>query len=333
MPRQARLDVPGALHHIMTRGKSCEKNIIPSFQKILILFFYFFSILFLDCTNLKEIRYECTPKFSFAVLADPRDGRDTWRNAILEIRDMKINPKPFFNRAEFLIVAGDMDPLEERYNDYNELFAESSAKPKFLPVIGNHEFENGGKHFRYARDIIIPLIPNVVRRHSKSCDYYFDYMNARIIAVDGYSELGKNGVINNIGMEWVEQIIMSTPENIKHVFISFHEPAFPRYSHLNDAFNESLRERDAFWEMLVRHRGKVRAVFVGHTHNYYRMRVFYPSGVKANSFTDFPDEEEGIYQIDAGASGKGDINTIVQVQIDYILEPCRQKMALINRLK
>lgn len=139
--------------------------------------------------------------FSFAVVADPRGHSETWKNALIEIREQKTNPEPQFTAAELIINAGDMDPLAARYAEYQQIFSSRGNRPVFLPVIGNHEFEDGGEHFRYARDKLIPLIPGAVRRHDTSCDYYLDYRNVRLIMVDAYTDLGKYGVIGGGGEE------------------------------------------------------------------------------------------------------------------------------------
>ncbi len=266
----------------------------------------------LTSSNLGQSQRKC----SFVVLADPRGGGDTWVNALTEIRDMDTANDSFVSSAELIVVAGDMDPLRSRYEDYENVFADTDTRPLFLPVIGNHEFENGGSHFRYARDILIPSIPSAMRRDSSACDYYLDHNNVRIIAVDAYTTLGKNGVINDQGREWVEQVIEGAPSSIDHIFISFHEPAFPRSRHLRDSFNQDPKQRNAFWKMLLKHKDRVRAVLVGHTHEYYRMRVLDPAGKDANNPKVFPDEDGGIYQIDAGAAGNAKRNTIVQVQTE-----------------
>ncbi len=261
-------------------------------------------------------RQPSVQRFSFAVLADPRHQGDTWKNALLEIRDRNTNPEPAFTPAELIVVAGDMDPLVSRYEDYQHVFTNVDARPVFLPVIGNHEFENGGVHFRHARDVLMPFISGAVRRHAKSCDYYVDHKNVRIIVVDGYTDLGKDGVINDEGRQWVEQVIKATPSSINHIFVSFHEPAFPRFRHIGDSFDQDTEQRNAFWRMLLKHQDKVCAVLVGHTHTYYRMRVLDPAGMAANDPKSFPDEDGGIYQVDAGAAGNASVNTIVQVQIE-----------------
>jgi hypothetical protein len=138
----------------------------------------------------------------------------------------------------------------------------------------------------------------------------------RFIAVDGYTDLGKDGVINDEGRRWVEQVIKATPSSIDHVFISFHEPAFPRVRHVGDSFDQDIERRNAFWRMLLGYEDRVRAVLVGHTHSYYRMRVLDPGGIAANDPKAFPHEDGGIYQVDAGAAGNGSVNIIVQVQIE-----------------
>jgi hypothetical protein len=253
---------------------------------------------------------------SIAVLADPRGQGETWRNALLEIRRENAGIKLQHTPVELILVAGDMDPLESRYEDYRHVFTNADSLPIFLPVIGNHEFEDGGVSFRYARDVLIPSIHGAVRRHPTSCDYYLDHRNVRIIVVDGYTDLGKKGVINEEGRQWVEQIIKETPSSMDHIFIAFHEPAFPRFRHIGDSFDQDPELRNAFWEMLLQHRTRVRAVLVGHTHSYYRMRVLDPAGKPANDPETFPNEDGGILQIDAGSAGNSPISTIVQVQVE-----------------
>ena len=171
--------------------------------------------------------------------------------------------------------------------------------------------------FAFIRDEVIPATPNVVLRKEKSCSYYYDHKNVRVISVDGYSgEFGFAGIINAEGKEWVEGVIKSTPSSIDHVFVSIHAPAFPRVRHTGDSFNAGPEERNSFWNMLMAHRDKVHGVFVAHTHYYYRMRVADPAGEAANNFEVYPDEKDGIYQVDVGAVGRGPKSTILHVEVD-----------------
>ncbi len=68
--------------------------------------------------------------------------------------------------------------------------------------------------------------------------------------------------------------------------------------------------------MLVYHKDKVKAVFNGHVHHYYRMRVADPTAKDVQNLKTYPDHQDGIYQVNTGASGQGERATIVKVQIN-----------------
>jgi len=330
--------------------------------------------------------------FSFAVLSDPHAASDSWVNALTEVKDIKINPDPKFGKTEFILITGDTNPIDMRYGDFKLVFKDSTGRPDYLPVIGNHEADDNGGFpggmgqgmgpqgqgggqpgmgsmpqdmggsgqgggqpgqggpqgaggqqsgggvvqmpgqrsgiypdngdasiidMEFIRDKIIAVIPGAVRMSDKSCSYYYDKENVRVISLDGYSgEAGAGGVINDKGRTWTEKAITSAPANIEHIFIAFHAPAFPRGRHTNDSFNSNTEQRNAFWNMLVSHRDKVKAVFSGHTHVYCRMRVLDPAGTAANDYNAYPDEEGGIYQVVVGSTGNGMKNTFLRVEID-----------------
>lgn len=324
--------------------------------------------------------------FSFAVMSDPHGASDSWVNSLTEARDMTVNPDPEFSPTAFVLVTGDTNPIDLRYSEYRKVFSDSKTIPLFLPVIGNHEFDDAGGmpgrgegnmgpppqgrpmppgmnippaagrkpgppnapgtngtappsdgvvqrpgkppgrypdngdpsviETEFIRDRLISIIPGVVRLSKNSCSYYYDHQNIRIISLDGYSgEIGQLGIINEKGRTWTETAIVSAPESIDHIFIAFHAPAFPRVRHTHDSFSAGPDLRNAFWNMLVSHRDKVRAVFCGHTHNYSRMRVFDPAGAEANDVTATPDEAGGIYQVSVGSTGSGTKNTFLGVEI------------------
>jgi hypothetical protein len=168
----------------------------------------------------------------------------------------------------------------------------------------------------FISDKIITAIPGAVRMSDKSCTYYYDKENVRIISMDAFSgEAGTGGVITDKGRAWTEKAITSAPSTIDHIFIGFHAPAFPRGRHSSDCFVTNAEQRNAFWNMLIAHKDKVRAVFNGHTHAYSRMRILNPLGADANDFSKCPDEEGGIYQVNAGSTSQGMKNTFVKVQI------------------
>jgi len=169
----------------------------------------------------------------------------------------------------------------------------------------------------FISDKIIAAIPGVVRMSDKSFTYYYDKENVRMISIDAFSgEAGAGGVITDKGRTWTEKAITSAPATIDHIFIGFHAPAFPRGRHTSDCFVTNTGQRNAFWNMLIAHKDKVRAVFNGHTHVYCRMRVLNPAGADANDFSKYPDEEGGIYQVNAGSTSMGMKNTFIKVKVE-----------------
>lgn len=261
------------------------------------------------------------PHFSFVVTADPRADHDSWMNALCEMRDSKGDEVPRFEPPSWIVVAGDFDPARQRMEDVQDAFAGQPLHPDLLPVIGNHDLKPDNMAF--VREEMLARPPGLVRRQPDACDYYYDFRNVRLIALDLYGACGQNGTINKEGRHWVETVLDSTPPTIDHIFLSFHDPAFPRGKHLKDSMNRDLRQRDAFWQLLVAHNDRVRAVFVGHTHCYSRMRVRGPEDALVKDVSAFPDELGGIYQIDAGATGHAASNTFVRVQIDGKLATAR----------
>ena len=285
---------------------------IPSGKHVSRTAFLLFFTLFFYLTSMDAVKAS-DQAFSFAVAADPRAAKTSWLNALCEIRDMKATAQSSFLSPSWILVAGDIDPARDVYGEYLSAFPDTMRRPPLIPVVGNHDL--GFENLRFIRDVMIPSIPGIVRRSPNACDYYFDYKNVRLILVDAYTENDAIGVIGINGRKWVENVIATSPVSVEHIFVAFHEPAFPRGGHLTDSFNEKIEDRDAFWRMLTSS-GRVRAVFVGHTHAYSRLRVLNPQSAAANDSTAFPDEKGGVFQVDAGAAGHGKTNTFVRVQVD-----------------
>jgi hypothetical protein len=258
-----------------------------------------------DCCTLDQIIRNTNNAVSFVALGDayhrvwPKTLRSIWRNC----------SKDQLVPLDFVIGVGDMIHSKRLYLEYHKFFSAKKSKnkktPVYLPVLGNHEegwAKNGDEE--EVRDTIIPAIKSAVRYNKTTCNYYVDKKNVRLIVVDQYTDFGDEGVINDMGRKWVENIITSAPKTIQHVFVFFHEPAFPRVRWIGGSFDANLKSRNLFWNMLIRHKNKVRAVFCGHTHHYYKMKIADPESKEANSAKCFPMQKGGIYQIDIGAAGR-----------------------------
>ena len=250
--------------------------------------------------------------FTFAVASDPHQRADSWSNALLEIRDLRTNPAPAFPPVEVFLAQGDFNEPAKHYGQFQRLFEDHHhAIPVFLPAMGNHDTHKKQEIFD-----IIAKNPQCQRHDANSANYYVDHKNVRFIVVDVYFELGKDGMITQAGIDWVEQVITSAPAAIEHIFVTVHPPAFPRHRHMGEALDENPVTRNAFWRMLVRHQDRVRAVFNGHIHYYYRMRVKDPESPAANDFNQYPDEPGGVWHVSDGSAGRGPQNTVVLVLVN-----------------
>jgi hypothetical protein len=248
-------------------------------------------------------------KWSFSFVADPRAGINDFQRALTEIKSLSLNPEPKMSNSDFVIVGGDFDPAEIDYKIFNEVFPQNiKPSPKFFPVMGNHDLD----YTFFIKEKILGKQQLFKLNDSASFSYYVDWKNCRLIIIDQYKGLGtKNGCISENGIRWVEDLIKSS--NSPHVFIAFHEPAFPRYRHIGNSFDACIKERDEFWNMLLKYKEKVRAVLVGHTHFYYAMKIKDVKGDAADK-DKFPVEEGGIYQIDGGAAGNSEDGSVTAVE-------------------
>jgi len=267
-------------------------------------FFPFFVVLLLLVAGAAPARGQ---SWSFSVVGDSRAGTADFTAALTQIRDANGPAGKDPGRTEFVVVAGDFDPDDKNYALFRDVFS-AAPSPRFLPVIGNHD--TGFRSF--ITDTIMPREGLHAAFDPATVSYYTDVRNVRMIVVDQYRGTGaKDGCINDAGINWVEQAIASA-KDMDHVFIAFHAPAFCRVRHVGDDFEACPEQRNRFWEMLVRHRDKVRAVLVAHTHNYSVMRVRDPRG-PASDGKSYPLEPDGVYQFDvggAGHSGDGKITAI-----------------------
>jgi hypothetical protein len=255
-------------------------------------------------------------KFSIIALSDPHMRSPRWIKALEEIRDRTATAK--VAPAVGFVVAGDIY-ASKMYPDYQAFFKDAAQKPDFLPCVGDHDAESASEYARVRE--VVEAIPQKTRKNDV-VNYFVDYRNVRVIVVTmfkvGSNTFGVNHNINTAGREWVESVIKSATK-ADHVFIVFHGPAFPRIRHTTDSFNAYADERNAFWEMIMEHNDKVRAVIVGSVHYYFKMRVADPRSKDANAVNDpksQPDQPGGIYQICPGSTGKVEVDCFVTIEID-----------------
>jgi len=253
-------------------------------------------------------------RWAFATFADNRDRFENYRYVLRQVKRINSDPETYSVPIAFMAGVGDIDPLAENDAIYKEFFP--NEDPLYFPVMGNHEVEKAPDR-DYMTQIILPRLGDTITRHNnEDGNYYCDWKNVRFIALDQYSGFGvgnDRGWITDKGATWLEEVITSAT-NADHIFVSFHEPVFPRVRHLRpQGLTEA--ERNA-WKMLVSYSDKVRAVFTAHSHNYSRMRVVHP----ADGRTGYPDQAGGVYQVDVGNAGNtwesDGKHTLIKVEID-----------------
>jgi len=239
--------------------------------------------------------------WAFAAFADCRSESErpkgVYEGVLKETREPTAKSESKFPVIEFVIGCGDIKLAADNHKNWDlwlAAFGDAKEKPCFFPLIGNWDTEDPP----FNRKVVLPAQKNVVGTEPEK--YYVDWKNVRLIVCRD--------------LPYVEGLIQAAPEQIQHVFIADHYPIFPRYAHVAETRADDAR----FWSMLVKHRSRVRALLVGHTHHYSRLRVADPNG-KVKDPNSFPDEDGGIYQIDCGNAGRGshgdDVSTLVEVLI------------------
>lgn len=253
-------------------------------------------------TALAAEKVESPKPWAFAAIADNRRLSErpagAYEGVLKEIREMSVNPEPKFPAIEFVIACGDLNNAADgqaNWKLWNETFKDAPTKPCYYPLIGNWDIGEEAFHEK----VILPAQKGVVGKDP--ANYYADWKNVRLIV--------------SHDVKFVEKAITSAPDSIEHVFVADHYPVFPRIAHTEDGGQSGAE----FWNTLVKHRGRVRAFFCGHTHSYSRMRVANPKG-DAQDVGKFPDEKDGIYQVDCGNAGRSshgnEATTVVEVLID-----------------
>lgn len=228
-------------------------------------------------------------RWAFAVIGDNCAGFASYRNVLNEIHHQTVNPDKKYPPFDFVLVCGDVSPADLNFRIFRQVFG--SDPPSYFPVRGNHE---RSPDVRFLLDRVMPLNGEKIRlQDQKSLTYYADWKNVRLVVLDQYSSFGR-AFDQEAAIAWLNSTL-DPPEHIRHVFVAFHEPYLPYFP-----------DKDPFWSLLVEHRGRVRAVFSGHTHWYYRRR--------------FPDRYKGIVYVNTGNAGQNSHSDGRQTITEVLIE-------------
>jgi acid phosphatase type 7 len=198
--------------------------------------------------NIEKVK-SIEPPFQFALIGDSRDGEKVY---------VRLVGRALARKPHFLIHLGDMisHPSEKEWQAFSEI-----SKPidiPFFPVVGNHEVFATGRGEKFYRDQF--LLPN-----EKT---YYDFRVGGVLFVILDSEMGRGRIINE-QLSWLEDILSSSKERFKLIFI--HRPLFLPIDSLKKgrAMDRHPIERDALHQLFLK--TNVKAVFEADDHRYDRM--------------------------------------------------------------
>ncbi len=228
-----------------------------------------------------------------------------------------------------------------------------SKKKRKMVLIDNFPYETHSAEALFAKNFVMPENGPTSEDNSKydlnkeSIDfpsysenvYHYTYDNIAVIVLNSdywYAPslnrepatkiVGGNlhGYIMDNQLKWLENTIANfeSNNNIDHVFVSQHTPAFPNGGHSKDDMwyngnNEPrpwinnkpvdfgiIERRDQYLDILVNKSTKVRAILTGDEHNYNKMYI----SEKTNRYPENYDKAKvklsrPIYQINNGAAG------------------------------
>jgi len=186
---------------------------------------------------------------TFAVLADTR-SYTTELEEILEFLSV-FDPQP-----EFVVFAGDMDPVQQNMQVTDNFFDNYDAR-------GNHETSSDVNYLktRIQNDEYITDI------YGEGLSYVFVRGNTQWIILDDYIDTSDGGIFEGSDYYmWIESKLQELDTG-KPIFVVTHEPFFPQGRHVGDSLDQYPEHRDALWNLLKQY--NVSIVFAGHTHVYY----------------------------------------------------------------
>ncbi len=188
------------------------------------------------------------PPFRFAVMGDSRDGEKVY----IQLEKRALERKP-----HFIIHLGDMIPIPHE-KEWQTFFENSrQVNLPFFPVVGNHDVGTTtlGEEI-YRKQFFLP--------ENKT---YYAFRVGGILFVILDSEKGRGRIINE-QLSWLEDILSSSKEKIKLVFI--HRPLFLPVDSLKTgrAMDKYPLERDDLHRLFLKN--KVKAVFEADDHRYDR---------------------------------------------------------------
>ncbi len=228
---------------------------------------------------------------------------------LLQYQNFKRGIEPFAHRIPFVIGIGNHEALSINFIDGNKMVAsidkypwdKESTESVFAEIVVNPEStlqsEDGSKYDPDPKNVDFPSYKESV--------FYYTYGNVAMVVLNSdywyapthnsikHTSGNPHGYIMDNQLAWVKETIMKleADEDVQHIFVTIHTPAFPNGGHAHDDMwysgNNEVRpwiagepvekgiieRRDEFLDILINQSKKTVALLCGDEHNYSRTRI------------------------------------------------------------
>ncbi|TVY07605.1 metallophosphoesterase [Paenibacillus cremeus] len=228
--------------------------------------------------------------FRFVVMGDSRGSSNGTNETTLRALLSKVKTLPPL--PSFLLFTGDQvsggSNVAVQLEAWKGIVDDYFPMTSVYPTLGNHE------HNEAVFSTVFSTLPNEQLAGYGRTVYSFDYENARFITLNtDRKNKAKQYVVDADQRAWLEKELQES--GMRHVFVQFHEPAYPIGTHLGESLDADSVSRDALWSIFDKY--NVTAVLVGHEHNYNRRKV--DAGFDGNGYH----FEHELYQLTIGGAG------------------------------
>lgn len=175
----------------------------------------------------------------------------------------KSNPDLVFSTGDLISDCDNENECRQKFNLWKSTMG--SLMSKTYATQGNHD--RTGKEKSDSAWSASFNFPKNGPAGFQGFTYSFDLKNSHFVVLD--SDKPRENMINDTQRSWLEKDLARNKK--ENTFVFFHEPAYPVSSKIGESLSVNNKDRNALWDILVRHR--VAAVFSGHEHIHSRKNI------------------------------------------------------------
>jgi predicted phosphodiesterase len=204
--------------------------------------------------------------YSFAIIGDTKLFEESPSSGNLPKAVDSIakqNPDMVFAIGDLIFKCSNVPECEKSFSGWKGVM--SPLIGKTYEVVGNHDRSEGSfDDSIWQKEFNLPA--NGPSGFTKQV-YSFDFQNSHFAVLD--TEKPRGGAVSDEQLAWLDQDLAA--HGNQHIFVLFHEPAFPTSQFKKKSLDADPKQRDKLWKILVeRH---VTAVINGHEHFFTRKKI------------------------------------------------------------